>query len=198
MLPAPARILHGGTLGLFRGRTAETLATTVERFAGLVSLDPNVRPQLVHDRDEWDHFHERWLARCDVYKASDEDLAWIFPGRSHDAVAAELLAGGCSLVAVTTGAAGAVLHTQEHTVTVPGREVDVVDTVGAGDTFIGSLLTSLWDRTGAEAAWVPSSLTADELRAIGTRAATAAAIACTRPGADPPTGAELDRWLAEG
>lgn len=195
-LPTRARILHGGTLGLFRGRTAETLATAVERFDGLVSLDPNIRPQLVDDRARWDHFHDRWLAHCDVYKGSDEDLEWIFPGRGHESIAAELIAGGCSIVAVTTGPDGALLYTGDEAVRVPGRMVEVVDTVGAGDTFIGSLLASLWDRAQADTAWRPSALAPAEISAIGGRAVAAAAMACTRAGADPPTRAELDAFVA--
>jgi fructokinase len=63
-------IVHGGTLGMFRGATAETLARLVESHDGIVSLDCNVRPQIIDDRARWDHFHERWLVHTNIYKGS--------------------------------------------------------------------------------------------------------------------------------
>ena len=91
--PGP-HILHGGTLGLYRGRTATTLAELAEQHDGIVSLDPNIRPQIMHDRDRWDHFHDRWLLHTSIYKGSDEDLDWIWPNRSPESSAEALLADG--------------------------------------------------------------------------------------------------------
>lgn len=59
-------ILHGGTLGMFRGRTAETLARLAERHPGIVSVDPNVRPQIIDDPARRRHYHRRWLAAADI------------------------------------------------------------------------------------------------------------------------------------
>lgn len=183
-------ILHGGTLGMFRGRTAEVLARLAEDHRGLVSLDPNVRPAVIDDRRRWDHFHERWLGVADLYRASDKDLEWIWPSRSPEDCACELLAGRASVVLVTRGVDGATLYTVEGTVDVNAPTVDVVDTVGAGDAFVGTVLASLWDRLGADPAAV-RSLSQPEWRAIAERAAAAAAITCTRAGADPPYTHEL-------
>ena len=192
-------MLHGGTLGLFRGPTAETLASLVEQHPGVVSLDPNVRPQIIDDRARWDHFHDRWLAKTDLYKASDADLDWIWPGRRPDSVAAQLLAAGARLVAITRGPAGATIFTANHEVVVPAVETEVVDTVGAGDTFIGSLLVSLWSRGVAANPDAVAEITPDDLASIGSRAVTASSITCSRPGADPPTEAELaSRWQRPG
>jgi fructokinase len=99
--------VHGGTLGLFRRRTAEVLAAFVEAHDGVVSLDPNVRPGIIDDRDRWMAWHDRWRAVCHVYRGSDEDLEWIGPGRSLDDVADELLGGRCSMLAVTCTRPGA-------------------------------------------------------------------------------------------
>ncbi len=188
--PGP-HIVHGGTLGLFRGRTAETLARLVESAPGLVSLDPNTRPSIIDDRDRWDHFHQRWLAHADVYKASDEDLAWIWPGRDPEACAEELLAGGVSAVIVTRGSDGLTVVTADGAAAVPAPSVTVVDTVGAGDTIVAAVLVSLWERAEATAEPLTARLGLDEWAVVGRRAVDAAAITCSRLGADPPHRAEL-------
>jgi len=185
-------LLHGGTLGMFRGRTAEVLASLAERHDGLVSLDPNVRPAIIENRDRWDRFHERWAGVCDLYRASDEDLEWIWPGRAAEDCAAELLAGRIATVIVTRGARGVTVYTAEGQLDVTAPHVDIVDTVGAGDSFVGSVLASLWGLLGAD----PNAFAALELRQwrdIAERAAAAAALTCIRPGADPPTARELER-----
>lgn len=190
-------IVHGGTLGMFRGRTADVLARLVERHDGLVSLDPNVRPQIIDDRQRWQHYHDRWAARADIYRASDEDLDWIWPHRPAADCAAELLARGASAVLVTAGGDGVTLyrdaaHNEPDSLTVAGARVDVVDTVGAGDTFIAAVLVGLAQRS--EQTRPVGQLDADAWRGILTRAVNAAAITCSRAGANPPTRAELDAF----
>ena len=184
-------ILHGGTLGLFRGRTAEVLADAAERHRGIVSLDPNVRPRIVDDRARWDHFHDRWVACADLYRGSDEDFDWIWGGRDTDACAEELLARGVGVVMVTRGPEGAVVFTAQHRTVVPGVEVDVVDTVGAGDTFVAGVLASLAARGLSGDPEGLAALGAADWHQIAGLAARAAAVTCSRPGADPPTAAEL-------
>lgn len=191
VLGSGPHVLHGGTLGLFRGPTAETLASLVEHHSGAVSLDPNVRPQIITDRAEWDHFHTRWIANAHIYKASDADIDWIWPGRDPSSVAAELLAAESQLVAVTRGADGVTMYTDNEVIDVPAIETTVVDTVGAGDTFIGSLLVSLWHLGVAADPRVVAEIPRDELAAVASRAVMASSITCSRRGADPPTEAEL-------
>lgn len=188
--PGP-HILHGGTLGLFRGRTAEVLADAAERHVGIVSLDPNVRPQIIDDRDRWDHFHDRWVARTHLYRGSDEDFEWIWPGRSAESCADALLQRGVRAVMVTRGPEGAVVFTSAGQVQVPGVAVDVVDTVGAGDTFVAGVLSSLSTRGLAGTPDALGALSDGDWREIAGFAARAAAITCSRPGADPPTASEL-------
>ena len=188
-------LLHGGTLGFFRGRTAETLAAAVEGHDGIVSLDPNVRPDIVDDRDRWDHFHGRWLAHTHVYKASEEDLAWVWPDQGTESSIARMLEGTVEVVFVTRGPDGVTVVTATDRIDVPSPRVKVADTVGAGDTFAASVLVSLAQGScGAD----PSQLAATpaaEWEAIAHRAASAAALNCSRVGADPPTRAELDAFL---
>lgn len=189
------KILNGGTLGLFRGRTAETLADAMERHDGLVSLDPNVRPQIIDDRDRWDHFHNRWVARADIYRGSDEDFDWIWPGRDTASIAEELLAGAASVVGYTRGREGATFFTRGGQVDVDGVATDVVDTVGAGDTFVATTLVGLLDHGFAADPTAVRTIDLDILFEIGRRAVAASAITCSRPGADPPRLDELDATL---
>ncbi len=191
LLGQPQMILHGGTLGLFRGQTAETLARLVESHDGLVSLDPNVRPQIIDDRDRWMHFHDRWLARTNIYKGSDEDLEWIWPGRSAEDSAAAVLENGVDVVVLTRGAEGLSIFAggEEHTARAP--EVEVVDTVGAGDTIVAALLASLCDE-GVFDAVALGGLGADRWSKFADRAVRAAAITCSRAGADAPARSDLD------
>lgn len=183
-------ILHGGTLGLFRGRTAETLARLVESHTGLVSLDPNVRPQMIDDRDRWAHFHRLWIDRTHVYRASDEDVEWIWPGRSAESCAAELLDQRAVAVLITRGGDGVTVFTREGSLSVPSNPVDVVDTVGAGDTFVAAILASLWEQSLTDSQAV-SRLPLADWRPIAAGAVAAAAITCSRRGADPPGVADL-------
>lgn len=135
--PTPP-IIHGGTLGLFRGRTAETLARVAESHTGIVSLDPNVRPQIIDDRDGWDHFHDRWLPHVSIYKGSDEDLEWIWPDLDPVSSAERLLAMGVTAVILTRGSDGLMVYTGDDEVSAAAPVVNVVDTVGAGDTIVGN------------------------------------------------------------
>ena len=187
-------ILHGGTLAMFRGKTAETLATLAEEHEGVVSLDPNIRPQILdHDptlRTEWIGFHNRWLSNTDIYKGSDEDLAWIFPELDPDEWVETLLAAGVSAVIITRGADGLSVFTADGEVHAVSRRVDVVDTVGAGDTICGVVLASLWELRISSKVAVRAMTLADWTK-IAEHAVEAAALTCSRPGADVPYRHEL-------
>ena len=182
--PGP-HLIHGGTLGLFRGATADVLATMIEHHDGLVSLDPNVRPQIIDDPAGWHRCAARWIARADLVKASDEDLAWM------GVTPPELLDRGAAVVLLTSGGDGVEAYLADGTTcAVPAPEVDVVDTVGAGDTFCGAILTSLWERGVTGRAGL-GLLDRSQWTEILTFGAAAAAIAVSRPGADPPARSEL-------
>lgn len=188
-------LVHGGTLGMFRGATAEALARLVEAHAGVVSLDPNVRPQIIDDRQQWDHFHDRWRACTDIYKSSDEDLAWIYPDRSIESCAEELLASGVTAFIATRGSDGLTVFTAHGEVSATGPQVELVDTVGAGDTVAATFLASLWE-DGARSDDALRATTLDQWRTYAERAVAAAAITCSRAGADVPHRHELAMWPA--
>jgi fructokinase len=188
--PGP-HLVHGGGLGLVRGTTAERLTALAESHEGLVSVDPNPRPAVIDDVGRWRAHLERWLAVADLVQLSRDDVAWIWPGGDAGAIAGDLLTGGAAAVIVTAGPDGAEAHLPDGVVAVRAPSVDVVDTVGAGDVHCGAVLAELWrrgavDRAGLEAAG------ADRWRETLSLAARAAALSCTRVGADPPWRAELE------
>jgi fructokinase len=190
LLGTGPHIVHGGTLGLFRGQTAETLADLVEVHDGIVSLDPNIRPQIIDDRERWHHFHQRWLAHTNIYKGSDEDLQWIWPDRSPDSSAEALLATDVDVVVLTRGGDGLSIITADGESRAAAPDVDVVDTVGAGDTIVAAVLASLLE-AGVHQTAELRAVTGSEWAEISRRAAAAAAITCSRAGADPPRRSEL-------
>ncbi len=204
-LPHDTGVLHvSGSVALVVEPAAsriESLLAAAQHRA-VVHLDPNPRPLLI-DRPRFLRRLDRWLGLADVVKVSEADLAWIDPRQDPLDVAASWLHGSAAphvddvvpderptAVVVTRGARGAVAVTATGDVEVPGRAVDVVDTVGAGDTFSGALVAALSAHrittkaqvAGLDAAWWHTAL---------TYAVEASAIACTRVGADPPWRHEL-------
>ena len=189
-LPDPYRyqpqVLHIGTLVTVIEPGASALydwAMQVAEFAPIV-FDPNIRPSVQPDRDLYEAAVEKWAALSAVIKVSDDDLAWLFPGQSIDDVANRWISDGVFLVVVTRGANGLVGFTADGRVEVPGVKVDVVDTVGAGDT-VGAIVV------GAMVTHGLIELRGDLLRSVLTRAAAAAAITCSRQGAQPAYKHEL-------
>lgn len=194
--PGP-HIVHGGTFGMYRGQTATTLAELIETKPGLVSLDPNVRPSIVDDRSEWRSWHQRWLDQTSLYRCSDEDADWIAPQQTIDSFAAELLAGGVEAVLITRGGNGCDVFTSTWSEHLGGVPVDVVDTVGAGDTFTGAVLCGLHER-GITSRYSLGSLDKASFLGVIDSALLAAAIVCGRTGANPPWRSELEDWTQSG
>lgn len=157
-----------------------------------VSLDPNVRPAVMGDRAEAAGMMAGIVAQVDLVKVSDDDLAALHPGEDPLAVAGRWATSGPALVVVTRGAKGAVAIRREGgTLTVASHEVDVVDTVGAGDAFSAGLLAALAERDALERSRLVT-LTASELTTVLRYAARVAALTCMRAGADPPWLDQLD------
>lgn len=182
--------LHFGSYTLVAEPTASTLLALAHRERGqrLISLDPNVRPTVEPDMDRWRERVEAMAGLADVIKVSDEDLGLLYPDTAHGTVAARWLAQGAGLVVVTLGSDGAIGFGPGVSAQIPARPVRNADTVGAGDSFQAALLHRLPDRETLRA--IAASTT--QIEALLRYAGTAAAITCSRPGADPPTHAEVD------
>jgi fructokinase len=191
-LPDAVSALHVGSISLVREPGASAYETLMRREHGrrVISLDPNVRPGLVGPRPAYVTRLEGWLALADVVKVSSADLAWLYPGRPHDDVARAWRARGPAIVVVTCGSDGAAAYGPAGRVEVPGTRVAVADTVGAGDAFTAGLLAALADAGRLDVRTIAGTDGA-ELRDALAFANAAAAVTCTRRGADPPTRAEV-------
>lgn len=196
--------LHTGSLGVLLPPGGERVIELMEaacRERGLVtSYDPNVRPSVTPDRREVAAVVERAAASSHIVKVSDEDLGFLFPGMAPGRFADRLLGGGhaTELLVVTRGGRGAFVATRHVRFSAAAVPVTVVDTVGAGDTFTAALLAGLADLGMLSPGALAGRVANDEstLHLIAGQALAAAALTCTRAGANPPTISELRRFRA--
>ena len=194
-LAGPADLVHIGSVATVIEPGASDVARLVaeRRATATVTFDPNVRPALIDDAAAARARVEQLVRLADVVKVSDEDLRWVHPDLSLADAAAAWLSAGPSVVVVTLGGNGAFALTAAGRVSIVAPLVRVVDTVGAGDTFMGALIDGLLDAdlVGADRRDALRELPLGLLEQIMRRSADAAAITVSRPGADPPTRAEL-------
>ncbi len=196
-LTTPPAHLHVGSLGAVLPPGADLLSRLVEQLVvdATISYDINVRPTAVPLDDAVRHRIEALVARSDVVKASDEDLEALWPDLSAADAAARLVAQGAGAVVLTLGGHGARCYTAQGLVAgVPGEQVTVRDTIGAGDVFCATLLDSLRRRgaLGAEARPALRAMSSAGWEALLRRSNRAAAITVSRSGASAPTVSELD------
>ncbi|MFZ5869521.1 MAG: carbohydrate kinase family protein [Actinomycetota bacterium] len=198
----PARPLPPNPLAVHTGSIAAVLqpgAATVERIVlgarhhATVTYDPNLRPDLMGDAAEVRSHVEGFVAASDVVKLSEEDAAWLAPATAVEHLLEQWLHLGPSVVVLTRGGDGALALCREGDVRVDAPAVTVADTVGAGDAFMSGLIDGLWSadllgggRRDALLRIEPATLT-DVL----SHAVRVAAVTVSRPGADPPTRADL-------
>jgi fructokinase len=208
-VPAACAAVHVGSLGLVLepgcAEVMRLLTAAVGRTGRLVSLDPNIRADLLPDPEAARQNIRRAAGLADVVKLSDEDLDLLFPGakprQAGDLLLGDPMPGGprrTQLVVVTMGGEGAFAATGRCRVDVPAFDVPVVDTVGAGDAFMSGLLAGLAElrMLSAQDLAVLGADSPDTVRGLVTQAAAAAAITCARTGADPPNAAELRDFLS--
>lgn len=194
-LPDDVRCIAFGSISLALEPGASTIRDFVSREQSrrVISFDPNVRPSMVRDRDTYVRLVTELAGISTIVKISDADLAWLFPDIASDLVAAaRRFVHPGSLVVVTRGADGAIAVTDRYVVEQPAVDVDVVDTIGAGDSFHAAILAWL-ARNELMTKNSIAALGPDELRAALYFAAHVAAVTCSRAGADPPTIEELER-----
>jgi len=189
-LPVPAQALHIGTLGLVLEPMASTLEALVLGMSHdvVVMVDPNCRPSATPDPGALRARVGRLAARADVVKVSRDDLAFLYPGlAAHDA-AQSLLRGGPSAILVTDGGKEVRAVVQGASIELPVPQVEIVDTVGAGDAFGGAFLAS-WIGRGLGRAELAGR---DELGPSVAFAIRVASETVRRAGAEPPNAAEMD------
>ena len=195
-LPEETKIIHFGSVSL----SMEPCGSSISDFllnntvGFMLSFDPNIRPSLVPDKEKYMERFQKICRISSVLKLSDEDLLWLYPNLKTENAIAYILEFGVSLIALTTGKTGAVLITKKNRVNSPLFDLPVADTIGAGDTFHGALLSFLYKQNWIERNTL-NNLTKEQLFTIGNYANKAAGINCHRSGANPPT--EIDmrkRW----
>ena len=191
-LPKGTTAVHGGSLALLLapGCSAVERMLLRSRDTSTVSLDPNIRPELVTDLAGYRDSMERCVAAADLVKVSREDIDALHPGERASDVARRWARNGPALVVVTDGAAGSVGVTAVGEVGVPAEPVAVVDTIGAGDTFAAALLD--WLHRARRLGGRLADLGTDDVAGMLRHASRASAITCSRVGADPPYRAELE------
>lgn len=179
-------LLHIGTLVTAIEPAASVLHEWASKVAEVapVVFDPNIRPAVLDNRDLYVAAVEKWVAISSAIKVSDDDLHWLYPDQSIESVVKRWLSDGVALVVVTFGANGLTGFSSDGKVEVGVVKVDVVDTVGAGDT-VGAVLVEAIIEKGL------ANLTGENLKATLVRAAKAAAITCSRSGAKPPSKLEI-------
>lgn len=188
--------LYVGTLALATDPPATAFEELIEQesMRRLVVIDPNVRPAVCGDREAYVRRFETWAGQAHVFKLSDDDADWLYPGVAYETVIEKILAQGPQLVVLTLGPKGVLAWTHEARARIASFHVDVVDTVGAGDAFGAGLLCRLWE-TGRLDPSTVGLMDDEELAHVLTFAAAVAALQCSRAGASPPTLAEVERFL---
>ncbi|OBF65347.1 ribokinase [Mycobacterium sp. 852002-51971_SCH5477799-a] len=192
----PPLFVHTGSIAAVQDPGCLAVAALIDayRVSATVTLDPNVRPSLIADRGLAVARLQHLVERSDVVKVSEEDLGWIDPTRPPEQIAQTWLRLGPAIVAVTMAERGAMAFCAAGVVRVPTRAVRVVDTVGAGDSFMAGLLDALWELglLGGDRRSELHGISVDALKTAVEAASLAAALTVARAGADLPDRAALD------
>ena len=189
--PAAVAHLHVGSFAALAGKAGEaTLAAfkLAKKFAS-TSFDPNIRPFVLPPQKKVVPMVEERVALSGIVKASDEDLEWLYPGRDPMEAAAFWAKAGPRLVVLTRGSKGATALAGKAHVTLPAPAIKLIDTVGAGDSFMSALLAIMHEEAALGVGLrVPDAAAMARWVAFAIKAA---AITCGRKGANPPLRDEL-------
>jgi fructokinase len=179
-------LLHIGTLVTAIEPAASVLFEWAKKVGSVAPIvfDPNIRPAVMSDRNEYVKQVERWVSISNAVKVSDDDIYWLYPGEDLDKVTKRWLGMGPELIVVTFGDKGLAGYRQDSKISVDAKKVVVADTVGAGDT-VGAILVEAIIEDGLD------KLTNERLSLMLDRAAKAAAITVSRSGALPPSRDEI-------
>ena len=193
---------HTGSLVSWLGDGVPALLAAWQQTADngdiTLSYDPNARPA-AQSAEIMRSYAEQFIDAAHIVKASDEDIAYMYPHADMADVCARWAESGPALVVMTKGRGGALAWRKGRPpIAVPGYRVTVVDTVGAGDTISAALLAQLVDESGSSTSRKIADMTDNELQGVLARACAAAALTCSRAGAQPPTSTEVDFFLDSG
>lgn len=183
----PPAVLHIGTLATLVEPGATHLFNWAKNVNAPIVFDPNIRSSVLNDRARYREVVSQWASISTIIKMSEDDLSWLYPELDFRSVAETFISEQTQLVVITKGADGIDGFMSDGSVSVSGIDTVVVDTVGAGDT-VGAILVEAIVKYGA------TNLSGENLEQVLTRATRAAAITCSRAGANPPTSQELEGY----
>jgi fructokinase len=182
-----AEVIHIGSVATLLEPGASELYKWLSNKSATVVFDPNVRPSIQGNREIYRDSVERWIDLAKIVKLSEDDFSWLYEN-SESEVIANWLSRDTEIVVVTRAERGLSAFTREGRIDCPAAKVELVDSVGAGDT-IGAVIVEGLLKYGL------AGLKTDVLRQVLERAARAAGITCSRAGANPPWKEELDLAL---
>ncbi|APX10356.1 carbohydrate kinase family protein [Tateyamaria omphalii] len=193
-VPAGTNAMFFGGISLCNPPVADTLLDLAlsQPADRLVMADPNIRPGFVSDQDGYRARLTKLIRRADIVKLSDDDIGWLLPDGDLSAKAHAILNMGAKMLLLTEGGDGATAHLANGTkVRVAAEKAQVIDTVGAGDTFNAGCLAAL-RRADALSPAAIDALDETTITDMLTLAARTAAITVSRAGANPPWQSELE------
>jgi fructokinase len=185
-------LLQFGSISLIADPAGRSILDLVarEKSRRVVAFDPNIRPNVVTDEADYRARLNEALGASSILKTSDEDLVWMFPGRSQDEAVDAAMRRGVRIVIMTRGEKGPVAFMDGRKTDAPAVPVKVADTIGAGDSFLAAILVWFIEH-GINMPGDVSSLTIEDIGRALLFATKVAAITCSRTGADPPRRHEL-------
>ncbi len=196
VMPKDTSLFHVGSLGLIEGRDAKAWEDKFVRWhlsGRMTSLDPNIRPSLICDAASYRQRIRYMMGNTDILKLSDEDLLWLYPDYDFEAAVAACFADSNAVVnIITKGAEGVLTKSGTHFITLPAFPVKtLVDTVGAGDTFMATILVWFMKHGFTLRAEI-EKLTDNQLENALQRATIAAGLNCQKQGCQPPSDDEIN------
>lgn len=179
-----ARLHHFGSISLMQEPCGTFWEDYIKNLNGFISFDPNIRPSLIPCREKYLTRFHHIVSRVQLLRLSLADLQWLAPDESVESFCLRMLSQGVQAVAITSGSDGAWIYTRDLMLHQPAKRIDVVDTIGAGDTFTAGFLSVIVEHISRQ-----HQLNASEevLRKALEMGCMAAALNCCNKGANPPT-----------
>jgi fructokinase len=187
--------LHFGSISLVLEPGATSLEALMERESRrrVLALDPNVRPAVISNAEIFRQRFSKWVSLVDILRLSEVDMEYLYPGKRIEDLLPEWFGAGLGLIILTQGVKGSHGYLSSGVqVFVPAQKITVKDTIGAGDSFFSAALAYLYDNEKLSHRTLVSQMTVDELEDCLIFASKAAAINCTREGANPPFRYEME------
>jgi len=178
-----ASIHHFGSISLMQEPCGSYWEKYLSSINGFISFDPNIRPSLIPHRESYLQRFYRILSHSDLLRLSVVDLEWLAPELTIQEFMTKILASGVKVIALTSGGEGAWIYTKDYSLHEPALDINVVDTIGAGDTFMAGFLSVIADNDHDLNNINHNQPLLKQALKVGC---LAAALNCQKKGANPP------------